>query len=425
MVPVPELTFAILGAGGRGRLFSDMLADELGAGCVVAVADPDPLRRGEVAARHAIPTGRQYASWQECFAAGKPADVVVNTTMDRDHLGSSLAALGQGCHMLLEKPMAVTEEDCSRIFEAQRRAGTIVAVCHSLRHNAVFRELRELLRRGTIGDVVAYDQLEAVELIHQSHSFVRGNWGNEGRSAFMLLAKCCHDVDIIADMIDVPCERVSSFGSLTYFREDRAPEGAPKRCTDGCPHEVVCPFSAYKVYASDDSGWSYHAGFGPDVPRDERIERLKTSPYGRCVFRTDNDVVDHQVVAMEFAGGATATLTMTAFTPWFGRYVRVHGTLGYIEARVDQRQIDLWEFWKGNQHTRIEVPALSGSHGGGDLELLRNFIHALKRDDSSLVRTSVADSFASHRIVFAAERSRREGRVVSLSEAGLLPTVGA
>lgn len=408
------LSFVLLGAGGRGSMFSRWLRDHVGPGSVVAVAEPDAERRNRICEEHNVPADRCFDSWQELLEQPKMADVVINTTMDREHIGSAIAAMRAGYHMLLEKPMATSVEDCIEIDRVRRETGRIVSVCHSLRYHALYAEVRKVLRSGAIGEIVSLDQLEGVEHVHQSHSFVRGNWGNEARGTFMLLAKSCHDIDIIADLLDVNCERVTSYGDLKFFNAKHAPPGAPQYCVQGCPAAAKCPYYAPKVYGKND-GWAHHAGF-VDLERPELIRRLATSPYGRCVFHTDNDVVDHQVVAMEFEGGVTATFTMTAFTPVMDRYLRIHGTKGYLEARIGERTLDVWEFWEGNRHSRITMPAMEGAHGGADGEVMRSLIEAVRLEDPSSVPTSTYASLRSHAIVFAAERSRHIGRAVEMNE---------
>ena len=403
-----HLTFAVAGAGSRGTMFADWVRDNVRPGAVVAVADPQPDRRRRLAEDHHIPEEMLFESWQQMLVGRKLADVLINATMDRDHVGSACAAMRLGYDMLMEKPLASRLEDAVQIDAVRAQTGRVVGVCHSLRHHAVYERLIQILRDGTVGDLVSLDQLEAVEHIHQSHSFVRGNWGNEERSAFMLLAKSCHDIDIIAALIGKDCKSVSSYGALTYYRPENAPVGSPAYCVEGCPAEESCPYHAMKIYGPS-GPWRHHAGLA-NLERAELRQALATSPYGKCVFKTDNDVVDHQVVAMEFDGGGTATFTMTAFTPWGGRYVRVHGTRGYVEAKVDQRTIDIWEFWAENQHTHIEMPEETGGHGGGDDRRMRNFIEAVSRQDPALVRTDTTESLRTHTIVFAAEESRKTGR---------------
>lgn len=416
-MPRADLTFAIAGAGGRGSTFSDLIAEQAGPGQVRAVADPNPERREAIAKVHGIPAEGQHATWQEMLAGGPLAAVFINTLMDRDHIDSATRALDLGMHMLLEKPMAVTLEDCKAIHAAKLASGRMVSVCHSLRYHASSSALREIIQSGVIGQVLCYDQLEAVENIHQSHSFVRGNWGREAESAFMLLAKCCHDIDLIADMIDRPCERVSSFGSLGWFRPENAPPGSPDFCIEGCPAARECPYEASKVYG-DTGGWSRFTELAT-MTRQERLAALASSRFGRCVFKTGADVVDHQVVAMEFEGGVTATLTMTGLTPWGGRYIRVHGTKGYISLNLDKRTLEMWEFWKGNRRTEMQLPPAQGSHGGADSLVLASLIEAIETGDEGRILTTTAESLRSHAIVFMAELARRERRVVEMKEAGL------
>ncbi|MBS1702743.1 MAG: Gfo/Idh/MocA family oxidoreductase [Armatimonadetes bacterium] len=408
-----KLTFVLLGAGARGTMFAEILANDYAPGTLVAVAEPNPERRAKIAEMHGIPAERQYETWEALLAESKLADVAINTTMDRHHVESSLLALGLGYHMLLEKPMASTLADCVAIADAARKSGRIVSICHSLRYNDVYSAVRDILASGRIGDIVSVDQLEAVEHIHQSHSFVRGNWGNESRSAFMLLAKSCHDIDILFDLVHDDCVRVGSFGSLKFFTKAYAPEGAPLRCLDGCPAEDECPYHAMKVYGAE-KGWGRYIG----LPRDPELLRpiLMEGPYGKCVFQTDNDVVDHQVVTMEFAKGQTVTFTMTAFTHFGGRRLRIHGTKGYLEAATETRKISVQEFWGEKASEEIEIPVREGGHGGADPLVIGTLIRAIESGDPSLVTTNTENSLKSHKIVFAAERARREGRVVNLSE---------
>jgi len=413
-----DLTFAILGLGGRGNAFSQVLNDMPELGRVVAVADVDAARRKVAGDRHGLPESARFDGYQALLAQPKLADVVIDTLMDQLHAPSAIPALDKGYHMLLEKPMATTLADCRAIDAARRRNNAIVSVCHSMRYGVVFQEIKRLVDGGAIGQLVCMDQLEAVEHTHQSHSFVRGNWGNQSRSTFMLMAKSCHDLDWIHYLIGKPCRRVTSFGSLNKFRKESMPPGAPARCIDGCPAEASCPYSTFKLYsgpnADRDHWYSGHAGFA-GKPVEERLRLLRTSPYGRCVYQCDNDVVDHQVVAFEFDGGVTATFTMTGLTHNHGRYIRLHGTEGALQSDTDRNIIDIHRYDDG-RHQRIELPIGTGSHGGSDIRVLRNLVDAIRSGRPESVLTTTAESLASHSIVFAAERSRLEKRMVELDE---------
>ncbi|TVR50446.1 MAG: gfo/Idh/MocA family oxidoreductase [Puniceicoccaceae bacterium] len=405
-------TIAIIGAGGRGSSFASLIENLPHLGTVVAVAEPRAAYRERLAKQFSLPPERVFERWQDFVAEGKLCDAVVIATMDQDHVGPAVACTELGCHMLLEKPMAVALEDCRVIAEAQRKAGTITAVCHSMRYHKGFAKLKEVVDSGRLGRIVTVDQLEQVAWWHQAHSFVRGNWGNEARSTFMLLAKSCHDIDYLAHLIGTPCQRVGSFGALTYFRPEYAPEGSTERCVD-CPVEPDCAYSALRHYVyTNREGWPA-AVVSPDHSLEAHLKAVTEGPYGRCVWKTDNDVVDHQVVMMEFEGDVTVTFTMTAFTQHGGRRVRVHGTLG--EAHFEERKIEVRDFASGNTET-ITIGPEPGGHGGGDRRVLLSWLNAIASRDASLVRTDVQESYHTHRIVFAAERARREGRLIVLDE---------
>jgi predicted dehydrogenase len=340
-------------------------------------------------------------------------DAVIISTMDQAHIGPAVACLNAGYDILLEKPMATTLADCQTIERTQRETGRIVGVCHSLRYQKGFRNVKELIDDGAIGRVITIDQLEQVHWPHHAHSFVRGNWGNEGRSAFMLLAKSCHDIDYISYLVGEPCLRVSSFGALTYFRKENAPPGSTDRCTDPCPLEPTCPYSAIKVYVeADRTIWPAELA-SHDHSYEAHLQAIRTGPYGRCVWKSDNDVVDHQTVNLLFANDITATFTMTAFTAEGGRKIRVHGTHG--ELFFDEHVITVKTFADGNVQT-IQLGKEDGGHGGGDFRVAREWVMALHSRDDSRIVANAQESLKTHSIVFAAEKSRLEKRMVEISE---------
>ena len=283
-------------------------------------------------------------------------------------------------------------------------------VCHSLRYQKGFRKVKELLESGVIGKVMSVNLTEQVAWWHQAHSFVRGNWGNEGRSTFMLMAKSCHDIDYLHYLVGKRCRSVSSFGALSYFRRENAPAGSGDRCID-CAVERSCHYSALKHYVETDrNGWP--AGVvSLDHSREAHLEAIRTGPYGRCVWKCDNDVVDHQTVNMLFEDDVTVVFTMTGFTKDNARNLRVHGTLG--ELYFDESSITVKTFADANVMT-IQLGRELGGHGGGDQRIADTFIDALfSRDDSKIV-ANAQESLKTHTVVFAAEQSRREGRTIEL-----------
>ncbi len=407
------VTVAVIGAGSRGEMFGNLVADMPELGRIVAVAEPRDAYRERFARRHRLDASAVFPDWRAFFDGPRRCDAVVVATLDRDHAGPAIAASRLGYHLLLEKPMASTFEDCRTIAAAQQAAGTVSCVCHSLRYHAGFAALKDAVAGGRIGRLVSMDQIEQVVWWHQAHSFVRGNWGNEGRATFMLMAKSCHDLDYLAYLAaPAACRSVCSYGSLSYFTRENAPVDSADRCLE-CARERRCPYSALRAYVEGDREAWPAAAVAAEHTREAHLEAIRTGPYGRCVWRSDNDVVDHQVVALEFDGGLTGTFTMTAFTQHSGRKIRAHGTEGEIEFNETGMQVRSF----ADRHDEdIAFAVEEGGHGGGDERVARRFLEAVRRGDPTLVRTSVAESLRTHTIVFAAERSRRLGRTVLMSE---------
>jgi len=413
------ITVAVVGAGSRGTAYARLLTG--GGASVVAIAEPRAEYRARLGGEVGVDAPRQLADWRELASMPRLADAVVIATLDREHAEPALAFAGRGYHILLEKPMATTEVECRRIVRAARRNGVLLAVCHVLRYTPYTRALKALLSSGQCGEVASIRRLEPVGWWHQAHSFVRGNWRREAQSSSMLLAKSCHDLDWIRHIMGRPCTLVSSFGSLTHFRAEDKPAGAGDRCVE-CGVEESCPYSAARFYTglleAGQTGWPLDV-LTPYPDRESLQRELRTGPYGRCVFSSDNDVVDHQVVNMEFEGGRTAALTMTAFTRPRGRVDDVFCTNAEITG--DGRYLEVFDFLTETVRTIDTNAGASGAeghtaaegHGGGDAGVVNAFLQAIVREDPSLI-TDPEEALESHRMVFAAERSRRSGRTVSI-----------
>ncbi|HEX6444668.1 MAG TPA: Gfo/Idh/MocA family oxidoreductase [Streptosporangiales bacterium] len=408
---------AIIGAGNRGSAYA-RLAAASGKARVTAIADPRKTRRKALAAEVGVDPDQCFDDWRDLLARPELADAVAVTTLDSDHVEPAVAAAGAGLHLLLEKPMATTESDCARIVEAVERAGVVCAVCHVLRYTPYSRRLNDVLASGRIGEVVSVEHLEPVGWWHQAHSFVRGNWRREDEGSAMLMAKSCHDIDWLASVVGTKVRRVSSFGGLFHFKPENRPEGAADRCLD-CAVERECPYSAKKIYLEKplEERMAWPVSVVSLDPGEEAImQALREGPYGRCVYACDNDVVDHQVVNLEYEGGVTASFTMTGFTQAAHRKTRIFGTHGQIEG--DGVQLHLVDFRDGSSET-VDTMAgtdatAAGGHGGGDGALVDAFLAAVRTGDRSRVLTSPHDSLASHQVVWAAERARRTGTVVTL-----------
>ena len=406
----------IVGAGGRGRLHARHV--RLAGGIVAAIAEPRRERRERLADAYDVPATARFTHWADLAdRASGLVDVVVIATQDNDHVDPAIAFAELGVHLLCEKPIAPDEPSALRVAEAVRRTGVLFSICHPLRYAPYTAALVASLRSGRIGDLVSVQHLEPVGAWHFAHSYVRGEWRREDLASSLLLAKCSHDIDLLTHLVGERPSRLSSFGRLSHFRADKQPEGAAARCLD-CGVEPTCPYSAPRLYRSclGDPDWEHQLlGAVTDVPTAEALdEALRTGPYGRCVYGCDNDVVDHQVVAFEFDSGVTATHTVTAFSELAPRQTRVFGTHGAVEG--DGHTLRVHDF-RTHPDRAVETLAPGDGrplHQEGDEELVRAFLLAVAHDEPSRILTGLEETLTSHRIVWAAERSRRSGETVTL-----------
>ncbi|MBR5616911.1 MAG: Gfo/Idh/MocA family oxidoreductase [Oscillospiraceae bacterium] len=406
------VTAVILGAGSRGTTYAGYAKEHPEQLQILAVAEPRTDRRNMLADDLNIPDSCRFTSWEELLEHPRMADCVFVCTLDDDHTIPAIKAMELGYHVLLEKPMSNTEEECRAIVAAANKTGRTLAVCHVLRYTPFYMTLKKLIDEGRIGEVTTINQIENVGYWHQAHSFVRGNWRTVRETSPMILQKSCHDMDIILWLMGKDCRRVQSFGSLRHFCAENAPEGAPERCLDGCPHATACPYYAPALYMDmNRTGWPVDV-ITTDMSAEGRRKALEDGPYGRCVYRCDNDVVDRQVVNLEFDGGAVATFTMTGLSADFCRQLKIFGTKGQIEANMGTKEIVLHCFGGEKETISLDVSMDGSGHGGGDFGIMRDFIRVLR--DGGESRTGAAVSLQSHLICFAAEKSRTEHIVVEL-----------
>lgn len=414
----------LIGAGNRGFSYTNHMKEMDDKFEVVAVADPIPERREELRKIWNFPEEACYDSWEELLNQPRMADIAIISTMDNMHYHPAMQAIKAGYHLLLEKPVAQTVQECADIANAAREHHVKVLVCHVLRYTPFYMAVKRLAMEKVIGEIQSVIAVEAVGNIHQSHSYVRGDWHREDETTPMLLAKCCHDLDIIQWLLDKPCKKVSSFGDLSYFIPENAPTGAPKRCIDGgCPAEDTCPYNYKKIYFDNPAtSWMRSAaarGYSDDMnPTDEAVMTgLKQTNFGACVYHANNDVVDHQVVNMEFADGATASLTMNAFNEG-GRYIRLFGTKGELYANAADTEIKVFSF---DTRETISVPvveteeSIAGGHGGGDYGIVKELYDYLSDTYTGYCAADIDTSVRNHMIGFAAEKARHDETVENVA----------
>ena len=420
-----QYTFITIGAGSRGTSYTTEMMKMPEKYKLVGMADPMGERRKAFMRDFGLAADQCYAGFEEILAKPRMADFAIIATLDHMHYEPAMKAIELGYNLLLEKPVANTEKECIDIANAAKAKGVKVLVCHVLRYTPFYKRVKSLVKSGIIGEVMSVDQVEAIGDVHFSHSYVRGNWHNTKTSAPMLLAKSCHDLDVIQWLVDKPCKKVSSFGDLTYFTAKNAPEGAPESCVDGnCPYRENCIYNCHKIYVEDDFPiWkkiflSIHAT-KEDYTAEELRQLLRETTYGKCVFHSDNDVLDHQVVNMQFEGGVTATLNVNAFNRG-GRFTRVYGTKGELFAFFSDKEINVRTFADRRKFTvpveEATSESIAGGHGGGDAGISADMYNFLAGNEIELGASEIGISVYNHLIGYAAEEARHTDTVVDLDK---------
>ncbi len=403
------LTIAILGCGSRGRTYSRFAASLPDRYEIVAACDLIESRARDVASWNHQKRVPLFLDEEEFFAAGKLADLVVIATQDRDHYAHTLRAIDLGYDILLEKPAAQTLEECEDLDRRARAAGVKIGLCFVLRYTPFYRTVKSVIDSGRLGRIISIHASEGVEPYHQAHSFVRGHWAKSAESTPMILAKCSHDADLFCWLANSEIRQVSSYGRLDFFRKENSPAGAPNRCSDGCPHAQECMYDAHR-YLTDKRTWLKMVLDGAETASDgDILHFIRTSPWGRCVFHCDNDVVDHQVISGEMANGITINFTMTAFD--YGRSMEIYGTHGVMKGGLAWQASHAYELSVREHATGLttEIPVAhpddSGyaGHGGGDWGIVDSLDRLF---GPAGVLEPGLDGLAGHRLALLAEQSR-------------------
>lgn len=409
----------IVGGGHRSLTYAHLAEIESDKMEIVGVADPDELRRKTIAKRFNIPPERCFETAQELAKAPKFADAVINGTMDHIHIETTLPLLRAGYDVLLEKPFAVNEEEARELVKTAEEHGRKVMVCFVLRYAPFYRKIKDLILSGEIGEIVSIQTCEYVSYHHMSTSHVRGKWNNSEKChSSMLLAKCCHDLDIMMWLMsEAKPMLVSSFGCNQQFVKEKAPEKAGTRCLVDCPLVDECLYSAKGLYINHPDRWSFYvwdALEGIENPTiEDKINLLKTSPYGVCAYKSDNNVVDHQTVSVFFENGATGTHNMVGGTSYGTRTIHITGTKGVIKGDFEKGEFILSKIDTRPEcehaDTVYDLKVDNDTHGGGDLDLVRDFVAYCRGEEASVSCTCIHDSLSGHLAVFLADRSRENG----------------
>jgi len=407
------MRYVIIGCGSRGMTYG-LWAREHGIE-IAAIAECRPDRLRHAGQELDVPENMRFSDATQLMAMGKIADAAIIATMDRDHYGHVMQAMDCGYDILLEKPISPDPRECLEIEAKANALGRKITVCHVLRYTAFFQSLKDIIDSGEIGKVVAVKHAENIGNFHMAHSFVRGNWRNDTLSSPIIMQKSCHDLDILLWLIGKHCTRVAAFGSLSYFRQENAPEGSADRCLD-CPVAENCRFDAWRAYSEVLGQWP------ADVvclkPTEESLkEALQTGPYGRCVYRCDNNVCDHMSILMEFEEGITATFSLSAQTSSIHRNIHIMCEDGEIYGDELDGSIKVTRFRRNKaeqeQSRTIRIGQVESGHGGGDDRIMEDFTTMLKQKESDSL-SSISRSVESHLMACAIENARITGTVVDM-----------
>ena len=418
-----QLKLILIGGGDRGSSYLKSLDVYPEKFELVGLAEPVEAKREYLREKYGVPADKCFESWEDILELPKFADVAMICTQDKMHFAPAMKAIEKKYELLLEKPIAPTPEECYQISEAAHKNGVRVLVCHVLRYTPFYKAVKKFLDDGCLGEIININHTEGVGNLHYSHSFVRGNWRREDESSSMILAKCCHDTDLFQWLVGEECTKVQSFGMRSFFREENKPEGAPARCLDGCPHKDTCYYYAPDLYKVDTAEVQHFRGIVARKfnPTDEEVDEiLKTSPYGRCVYQCDNDVVDHQIVNIQFGKDKLMTHTMSPFNKG-GRISTIMGTKGELRLDMEEQVMTFYDFAtrETKEVYRPEVSidqTIAGGHGGGDSGIMQDLYEYIANNNPSSSISDVSVSCMSHLICFAAEEARKNNTVVYMDE---------
>lgn len=424
-----KVKISLLGCGDRGNVYCSYALKNPEEAEVVAVIDVDPVALKTTGDLYGIPKGKRFSCLDDFLAAKLECDTVVNATMDEAHYETTKKLIAAGYHQLLEKPIVNNEAELLELKDLANKRGVSILVCHVLRYTPFYRTMKRMINEGKIGKILTLEMNEHVGTVHFADSFVRGKWADETVcGSGLLLQKCCHDMDLMCwlNNSSVP-EEVSSFGKRAHYVEENAPEGATEFCYQ-CPHNQTCLYDAKKIHLELD--WFYFQTWRginkplSEITREEKEEYLKTSDYGRCVYKLKRDLVDRQMVTVQFEDGSMGTLNVVGGCTVPGREIKIVGTKGEIKGRLEDNKFTLYEYIHEGERYKSDVTCVDVSkevgsdarHSNGDMCLMYDYVRYLNGDRSSISITSIDDSVNGHKCVYAAERSRSEKVIVTLCD---------
>jgi predicted dehydrogenase len=410
-----QICLALIGAGNRGSgIFGKYALEMPHRVKFTAVVEPDDAKRTSFAEQHRIAKDKCFKNYKEFFAKTKMAEAVIIATQEDERIDPILSSIKKGYHILTEKPLGCSPEEVIQITDAAAKFKGIFIVCHQMRYMPSYETIKSLIKSGKYGKIISIQHSENLSYHHMAHSFVRGFFNSDKMSP-MILAKSCHDMDFLCYMTEKRPIRISSFGSLNYFKKENAPEGAPAFCLDGCPAYKECPYNVLKLYFIDNTDPAYIRQMGVIKSKEQLLEVMSKNRFGRCVFHCDNNVVDNQSVMVEFEGGINVSFTMAGHNYHGRRISKISMTNGEIHYDSSCGEIKAYTFEPLTEEV-IKPSGMGGTHGGGDRKIMDSFVDAITAGDKKQILTPVQMSLDSHLMAYAAEKSRKTGKVINIDD---------
>ncbi len=420
-------TVLVVGFGDRARAYTKYALTHPDRLKVIGVVEPNDYRRNWAKEMFGLDEANCFTHIDEALARGKMCDAVINGTMDELHIPTALPFLAQGYDMLLEKPITNNREDLMKLKETADAHGCKLMICHVLRYTPFYKRIKEILLTNEIGEIFFIDTSEMVGVAHSSASYIRGKWNNRAKcGSSMLLAKCCHDLDLLCWMnSEAYPESVSCEGGRYFFIPEKAPKNSGTRCMVDCPLEKECPYSAAKL-ALGGNFFAQYLWVELDKPYEEltyeeKVEYLKTkSPFGQCIYKTDADIVDRQALVMKFSNGVVATHSMISGVSRPGRKIHIVGSKGEIDGFLEDNRFTVRLYNAENCLWTERVEEITGveqndGHSGGDSRLVEDFVKMLCGEEKSISATVIADSLNGHLCVYAADEAMEQGCVKKIN----------
>ena len=419
----------VVGYGDRGSVYSNYAITNPDKFEVVGVVDPNPFKQALCKEKFNLKDSQIFSSIDDCLKVKPECDLFINTTMDQYHYEIMKAILNAKYNLLTEKPIVGDKNQLLELKSLAEKNNCQVFVCHVLRYTPFYATIKKMILENKIGKIFSIQMDEHVGIAHYGGSYVRGKWNNEEKcmSSF-LLAKSCHDIDIMCwlNNTTIPTE-VAAFGGRYFFTRENAPKESTESCFD-CPLEKECLYSAIKHYI--ECNWSSNLTWPQinkkieDITLEDKVNFLKNSLYGKCIFKVDEaDITDREAIIVNFKDGSVGNFNQIGGAPQAGRYIHIVGSLGEIVGNAESGIITYMPASRDSLICeRIEIDVnkeintnfgFSG-HMGGDYAIMESVINYLNGDKSSISITSLNDSINSHLVVFASEEARKQDKVIKV-----------